>query len=76
MNDVVFPDTLKDQEYIHLIKRPYKPKWSRAMANEIGRFFQIIIYIKGTDTFLFIHRHEVPRDRKVTYCRIIHNISS
>ena len=57
MNDVVFPDTLKDQEYIHLIKRPYKPKWSRAMANEIGRLFKGIIFIKGSDMYLFIHRN-------------------
>ena len=48
-----------------------KPKWTRAMENEIGRIFQGIRYIKGTDTCFFIHRYEVSQDIKVTYSRIV-----
>ena len=44
------------------------------MDNEIGRLFKVIIYIKGTDTYLFIHRHKVSQDIKVTYNLIVCNI--
>ena len=56
------------------MKGPDKPKWSRAMENEIGRLFQGIRDIEGTYTCFFIHKYEVPQDRKVTYRRIVCNI--
>ena len=56
MNAVILPDTGKPQDYRHLMKGTEKPKWTRAMANDIGSLFQGIIYIKGTDTCFFIHK--------------------
>ena len=69
-----FTRDCKPQEYRHLMKGPDKPKWSRAMENEIGRLFQGIRDIEGTYTCFFIHKYEVPQDRKVTYRRIVCNI--
>ena len=70
MNVVICPETVKYQEYRPLMKGPYKPKWAKGKANEIGRLFQGIIDIKGIDTCFFIYRHKVPQDSKVTYSRI------
>ena len=64
----------KYQEYRHLIKGPEKPKKTREMENEIRRLFQGIIDIEGTGTCLFIRRHKVPQDIKVTYIRIVCDI--
>ena len=59
---------------MHLIKGPEKPKWSRVISNDIGQIFQGIIDIEGKDVCLFILRHEVTQDIKVSYCRIIYEI--
>ena len=74
INAVIFPDTGKYQEYIHLMKGPYKPKWTRVEGNDSGHLFQGIRDIEGTDIFFFIHRHEVPQDSKVIYSRIVCNV--
>ena len=44
------------------------------MANNIGCLFQGIRDIEGTDMCFFIHRHEVPQDRKVAYRYIVCDI--
>ena len=74
MNTVIFPETGKPQEYRHLMKGPDKPKQTRAFGNDIGRLFQGIRDIEGTNTCFFIHKHEVPKGSKVTYSRILCNI--
>jgi hypothetical protein len=65
-------------EYRHLIKHPkYKRVWGHAFGNEIGRLCQGMPgRVEGTDTFFFIHKHEVPPDRRkdVTYDRICCNV--
>ena len=61
-------------EYRHLIKHPkYKDVWGHAFGDELGRLCQGMPgRVEGTDTFFFIHKHEVPLDRRkdVTYDRI------
>ena len=47
---------------------------TRAFGNEIGRLFQGILYIEGTDTCFFIIKHEVNQDIKSTYSRIVCDI--
>ena len=74
MNTVIFLDTGKLQEYRHVMKGPNKPKWKRYFGNEIGRLFQGIQYIEGTNTCFFIHNNEVPKGSKVTYSSIVCNI--
>ena len=74
INTVIFPETGKSQEYIHLMKGPDKPKFTRAVANNIGRILQGIRCIKVTYTCYFIHRHKVTQYSKVTYSRIVCDI--
>ena len=59
--------TGKDQKYQHLIKGPKKVKWIMGMSNEIGRLFQGIGDIQGTNTCFSIYRHKDPKDAKVIY---------
>jgi hypothetical protein len=62
-------------EYRQLLQRPdLKPIWERAFANELGRLAQGVRDIKGTDTILFIHASEIPKERTVTYGRLVCDI--
>jgi hypothetical protein len=48
--------------------------WAQAFANELGRVAQGIQNVKGTDKIAFIFASEVPRDRTVTYGRLVCDI--
>ena len=74
MNMVICPDTGKPQEYRHPRKGPEKPKWTRAMENDIGCLWQGIRDIEGTYTFFFVHRHDIHQDSNVTYIHIVCDI--
>ena len=59
------------------MKGPDKPKWSRAMANEVGQIFQGIRDIKGTDMRFLktarspnvtLYTTSDPRTKKPTEC--------
>ena len=71
--------TGKKLEYRQLIKHPdYKDAWNLSGANEFGRLLQGIGHnpdgtqrIQGTNTCFFIHKHNIPRDKKATYARIV-----
>ena len=67
----VNPDTGLEAEYIELTKSSDGNYWIRGMCHEIGRLFQGYKDIKGTNTCRFIHRHEMPKDRKATYARVV-----
>jgi hypothetical protein len=61
-------------EYMALMKDPHlQPLWKRGFGNEIGRLFQGIRDIHGTDTCLFIKLTNVPKDRKITYGKIVYD---
>jgi hypothetical protein len=49
------------------------PTWTNALCNEYGRLAQGFTgnTVLGTDTIDFIHQHEVPPDKKVTYGNFI-----
>jgi hypothetical protein len=72
-NAVTDPITGKQLEYRQLIANPdTKAVWLRSSANEFGRLAQGVGgRVKGTDTISFIHHHEVPRDKTVTYARFV-----
>ena len=53
------------------MKGPNKTKWTRAFGNEIGRLFQGIRDIEGTNTCFFIHKNEALKGSKVTYIHIV-----
>ncbi|KAL7524797.1 hypothetical protein ACHAXR_000721, partial [Thalassiosira sp. AJA248-18] len=77
-NTVLDGETGEHLEYCHLIQRPkYREVWGKSFGDEIGRLAQGLKgRVDGTDTFLFIHKHEVPADRRkdVTYDRICCNV--
>jgi hypothetical protein len=55
-----------------LMKDPrLQPLWKRGFGNECGRLFQGIRDIPGTDTCFFIKLTNVPKDRKITYGKIV-----
>ena len=65
-------------EYRHLIKRPkYKAEWNYSYGNEVGRLAQGMKgRVEGTNTIFFIHKHEIPKDRRkdCTYGKINCNV--
>jgi hypothetical protein len=72
VTDVATGQQLK---YRQLLQRPdLKPIWERAFTNELGRLAQGVCNIKGTDTIVFIHASEIPKERTVTYGRLVCDI--
>jgi hypothetical protein len=48
-------------EYCHLIKsESHRTIWQQSFANILGRLFQGICNIKGTDTYFFIRKQQMP----------------
>jgi hypothetical protein len=71
-NAVVHPVTGKEMEYIALIKDPFLKLLSQqGFANEIGRLFQGIRDIQGTNTCFFINLKIIPKERKFVYGKIV-----
>jgi hypothetical protein len=59
-------------EYKALMKDPtLQPLWKRGFGNEVGRLFQGIRDIPGTDTCFFVELTNIPKDRKITYGKIV-----
>ena len=56
-----------------LISDPdYKDVWTHSGANELGRLVQgVANRIKGTNTIFFIHKHQVPKGRTITYAHTV-----
>eukprot|EP00804_Cyclotella_cryptica_P002147 CCRYP_006558-RA/>CCRYP_006558-RA protein AED:0.41 eAED:0.35 QI:0/-1/0/1/-1/1/1/0/379 len=64
----------KALEHRDLIKLDdQKDIWTTSYANKLGRLTQGIQDIPGTNTVIFIHRSEVPKDHQndITYGRIV-----
>jgi hypothetical protein len=73
-NAVIHPITGKEMEYTALMKdHQLQPRWTRGFGNECGRLFQGIRDIAVTDTCLFIKLTNIPKDRKITYSKIVCN---
>jgi hypothetical protein len=71
-NAVMHPVTGKEMEYMALMKDPrLQPLWNRGFGNECGRLFQGIRDIAGADTCFFIKLTNIPKDRKITYGKIV-----
>jgi hypothetical protein len=59
-------------EYRQLITDPAtKEHWLQSSSNEFARLAQGLGNTKGTDTIFFIHAHQVPKGKKVTYARFV-----
>jgi hypothetical protein len=73
-NAVIHPVTRKEMEYLALMKDPrLQPLWTRGFGNECGRLFQGIRDIPGTDTCFFVKLTNIPKDRKITYSKIVYD---
>jgi hypothetical protein len=51
----------------------HKHVWAHGFANELGRLFQGIIHVPGTDTCFFIPKLHIPAHKRPTYSRIFCN---
>jgi hypothetical protein len=71
-NAVIHPATGKEMEYSALMKYPrLQPLWTRGFGNECVRLFQGIRDIPGTDTCFFTTLKNIPKERKITYGKIV-----
>jgi hypothetical protein len=71
-NSVIQPVIGKEMEYKALMKDPrLQPLRTRGFGNECGRLFQGIQDIPGTNTCFFIKITNIPKDRKITYGKIV-----
>jgi hypothetical protein len=71
-NAVIHPVTGKEMEYMALIKDTrLQPLWTRGFGNECRRLFQGIRDIPGTDTCFLINLTNIPKDRNITYGKIV-----
>jgi hypothetical protein len=71
-NAVVHPITGKEMEYMALMKDPrLQPLCKRGFGNKVGRLFQGIRDIPGTDTCFFIKLTNIPKERQITYGKIV-----
>jgi hypothetical protein len=71
-NDVVHTVTGKEMEYIALMKDPVlQPLWKRGFGNEVGRLFQGIRDIQGTNTCFFVELTKIPKYRQIIYGKIV-----
>jgi hypothetical protein len=71
-NAVIHQITGKEMEYSALMKDPrLQPLWTRGFGNECGRLFQGIQDIPRTDTCFFTMLKNIPKDRKITYGKIV-----
>jgi hypothetical protein len=62
----------RSPNHMALMKDPHlQPLWKRGFGNEIGRLFQGIRDITGTDTCLFIKLTNIPKDRQIIYGKIV-----
>jgi hypothetical protein len=59
-------------EYMARKKDPrLQPLWKRGFGNEVRRLFQGIHNIPGTDTCFFIKHTNIPKNRWITYGKMV-----
>jgi hypothetical protein len=49
----------------------FESLWKRGFENELGRLFQGIHDIQGTNTCLFVELTNTPKDPQITYVKIV-----
>jgi hypothetical protein len=74
---VVHPVTGEQIEYVALMKDPdLQPLWKKGFGNEVGRLFQGIHDIQGTNTCFFVEIKKIPKDRHITYGKIVNDYNA
>ena len=56
---------------MHLIKGPERKVWEISFAKKLGQLSQGIREVKGENTVMCIPKSKVPKDKKVTYGKIV-----
>ena len=74
-NSVINADGLS-LEHRSLIKGPDKLIWERALANDLGRLTQGVgtRMPTGTSTMFSVHPSSIPKNKKVTYMRLVASV--
>ena len=67
----IFNDMGKKMSLDELLHSSMANVWEIAVSNELGRLAQGINNIKGNDVIDFIYKHEVPKNKIVTYARMV-----
>jgi hypothetical protein len=72
MNSVIHPVTGKEMQNKDLLKDTILgPLFEIGLSNELGRICQGIRDVAGTNTAFFIDLTSIPKDRKITYCKLV-----
>jgi hypothetical protein len=72
MNALIHPVTGKEMQYKDLMKDPdLGPLFEIGLSNELGRICQGIRDITGTNTAFFVDFTSIPKDRKITYGKLV-----
>jgi hypothetical protein len=59
-------------QYKDIMKHPLLgPRYKTGFVNELGRLCQGIRDIKGTNTSFFVELKNIPKDRKITYGKLV-----
>ena len=56
-----------------LLQGENKSTWQQGLNNELGRLANGYEKIKGTNTIAFIHKQDIPNNKKVTYANMVGN---
>jgi hypothetical protein len=71
-SSVMHPVTWKEMQYKYLMKDPeLGPLFEIGLGNELGRICQGIQDIAGTNTAFFVEFSSIPKDRKITYGKLV-----
>jgi hypothetical protein len=72
MNAVLHPASGKEMQYKYIMQHPtLGPKYKTGFGNELGRLCQGIRDIQGTNTCFFVELSNMPKDRKITYGKLV-----
>jgi hypothetical protein len=72
MNAVIHPASGNEIKYKDKMQHPtLGPKYKTGFGNELGRICQGIRDIQGTNTCLFVELTNIPKDRKITYGKLV-----
>jgi hypothetical protein len=72
MNSVIHPVTGKEMQYKDIMKDAILgPLFEIGLSNELGRIFQGIRDVAGTNTTFLIDLTSIPKDRNITYGKLI-----
>jgi hypothetical protein len=72
MNAVLHPASGKEMQYTYIMQHPkLGPKYKTGFGNELGLLCQVIRDIQGTNTCFFVELSNIPKDRKITYGKLV-----